>query len=123
MSEAPNEGVVPQWTVGDRMGKSLAHSGVSVADMADYLGVHRNTISAYTNSRQAPKRQTLLLWAMRTGVPVEWLETGELAPQSPPTPPRPRADADALARLTEQKRSRTGRSDASRVTNAYPDAA
>jgi transcriptional regulator with XRE-family HTH domain len=47
--------------------------------MADYLGVARNTVSTWINGRIAPSKQTLRLWALRTGVDYEWL-TAELDP-------------------------------------------
>ena len=34
-------GEVPQWTLGDRMGKALRESDIGVQGMADYLGVAR----------------------------------------------------------------------------------
>jgi transcriptional regulator with XRE-family HTH domain len=62
----------------DRLGKALSVAGVPSNDMADYLGISRTTISNYINGRTEPKKQTLRLWAVRTGVPLEWLETGHL---------------------------------------------
>ena len=71
----------------DRMRRSLRLAGVSVQDMADYLEVARNTVSTWINGRITPSGQTLRLWAMRTGVPYEWLRTGELpVDDDPPTP-------------------------------------
>lgn len=61
----------------DRLRKSLRHNNIGVQEMADYLGVGRNTVGRYVNGHGSPDRRTLLLWAMRTGVPIEWLETGE----------------------------------------------
>lgn len=86
MSQATESGIVPEWTMGDRLGKSLHVAEISVAAMADYLGLSRNSVSAYINDRQQVKRQTLLLWAMRTGVPMEWIETGETPTDSPSGP-------------------------------------
>lgn len=60
----------------DRMRRALRISGVSVQEMADYLGVRRNTVSTWINGHRPPSAQTLRLWAMRTGVPKSWLETG-----------------------------------------------
>lgn len=107
MSQSPLPADVPTWTVGDRLGKALRHADISVAEMAEYLGLSRNSVGAYINDRQAPKRQTLLLWAMKTGASLEWLETGEGGPSTPPQPPRGKAQTDALAKLTEQKRRRS----------------
>ena len=61
---------------------ALRHAGVGVQEMADYLGVGRNTVSTWINDRITPSRQTVMLWAMRCGVPVIWLETGQ-APAEP----------------------------------------
>lgn len=62
----------------DRLNKALTVADVSSQEMADYLGVSRNTISNYINGRTLAKKQTLRLWAMRTGVPLVWLEHGIL---------------------------------------------
>lgn len=68
----------------DWLAKALDASGVTSAEMADYLGVSRNTISNYINGRTEPKLQTLRLWAMRTGVPLSFLVSGVLADDSGP---------------------------------------
>lgn len=79
-------GTVPEWTIGDRMRKSLHHSDVGVQEMADYLGVARNTVSNWINGHIEPSLQTLRLWSMRTGVPLEWLRTGWAPRGSNPQP-------------------------------------
>lgn len=76
---------IPTWTLGDRLSKALDHSGVSVAEMADHLGVSRNTVGNYTSGRTSPRRAVMAMWALRTGVPFEWLMTGDV-PTDPPTP-------------------------------------
>ena len=76
---------VPEWTKGDRLGKALDYAHVSVAEMAEYLDVSRNTVGNYINDRTRVPGAVMRLWAMRTGVPLEWLETGD-------TPKRPRPD-------------------------------
>jgi transcriptional regulator with XRE-family HTH domain len=81
MSEQPAAPVVPSWDLADRMRKSLRHSGTGVQEMADYLGVARNTVSTWINGRIAPSAQTIRLWALRTGVPFEWLR-GEDGPRA-----------------------------------------
>lgn len=69
---------IPTWTLGDRLAKALDHSGVSVADMADELGVSRNTVGNYIAGRTAPKRAVVAAWALLTGVPRDWLLTGDV---------------------------------------------
>jgi transcriptional regulator with XRE-family HTH domain len=71
---------IPEWTLGWRLQRSLAHAGVSVQEMADELGVSRGTISRWCNDHNRPRRSDLRLWALRTGVPLDWL-MGEFAPQ------------------------------------------
>ena len=73
---AVNVGTVPEWDIGDRMRKSLRVAKMTNQDMADYLGVARETISTWLSGRITPTKQTTMLWAMRTGVPHEWITTG-----------------------------------------------
>jgi transcriptional regulator with XRE-family HTH domain len=67
---------VPEWTLGWRLQRSLAHAGMDIEDMAKEIGVSRQTISRWINERSDPRLGYLKLWALRTGVPIEWLLTG-----------------------------------------------
>jgi transcriptional regulator with XRE-family HTH domain len=64
---------VPEWDTADRMRKALRHADIGVQEMADYLGVARNTVSTWINGRIEPSTQTLRLWSLRCGVSYEWL--------------------------------------------------
>jgi len=68
--------VIPEFDLADRLRKGLREVDLGVAEMADYLGVSRNTVSNWVNGRIVPGRQSLMLWAMRCGVDYEWLTTG-----------------------------------------------
>ena len=71
-------GHIPQLTLGWRLKMSLADDKLAAGEMADYLGVSRQTLSRWMNDAGAPpKRAYLMQWAIRTGVPLTWLETGE----------------------------------------------
>jgi transcriptional regulator with XRE-family HTH domain len=72
---------VPDWDLADRMRKALRVSGVSAIEMSAYLGVSRNTISNWINGHTPPPTMSVRLWALRTGVPYEWLRGGEIAAQ------------------------------------------
>lgn len=72
-----------QFTLGDRLRKSLQAADMTSQEMADYLEVNRNTVSRWINDERTPKRIILRMWAMRVGVPVEWLETGEIKNETP----------------------------------------
>ena len=67
------------------MRKALRVADVTNAEMAEYLGVSRNSVSAWITGAAEPRLAYLRLFAMRTGVPLEWLRTGEMteAPSSP----------------------------------------
>jgi transcriptional regulator with XRE-family HTH domain len=77
MSEMQVPGNIPEETIGDRLRRSLKHSKVTVQDMAVHLEVSRNTVGNYINDHVRIPGGYLKLWAMRTGVPIEWLRTGE----------------------------------------------
>lgn len=74
-------------TLGDRLKKSMRHSGLSVGDMAEFLEVHRNTISGWLADRSKPMPIFLRIWADKTQVPIEWLRNGEW-PAIPETAPK-----------------------------------
>lgn len=74
--------------LGDRLAKSLHVAGITSNDMADELEVSRTTISNYLNDRTRPKRLYLRMWALKTGAPLEWLETGNFPGGNKKTPTR-----------------------------------
>lgn len=68
---------IPEWTLGWRLQRALAHAGVSVEAIAVEIGVSRSTVSRWMNDRGAePRAGYIKLWALRCGVPYEWLRTG-----------------------------------------------
>jgi len=73
----PDVGVIPEWTLGWRLQRALAHAGVSVEDMATELGVTRATLSRWMHDRGAPPRAAYVKqWALVCGVPATWLLNG-----------------------------------------------
>lgn len=105
MSEQTNSSPDPQWDVADRMRKALRTGDVGVQEMADYLGVARNTVSTWINGRITPSKQTLRLWSLRCGVRYEWLTGDALRPQDALTG----GDAGAEFRCIPPLRQRTRR--------------
>lgn len=68
---------IPEWTLGWRLRRSLAQAGLATEQMADEIGVSRTTVSGWLNDRGAqPRIGYLKLWAMRCGVPLDWLLAG-----------------------------------------------
>lgn len=80
----PDTGVVPAWELYDRLRKAREWRGLEQGDLASDLGVSRNTISAAERGKTQPRRSLLMAWAMRTGVSLHWLETGESPRQDGP---------------------------------------
>lgn len=85
LATGPVEPTPTPWSFGlsDRLAKALTVAHVSNAEMAQALDVSRNTITNYTSGRTKPSRLQLREWAVRTGAPLEWLETGTLKEVGP----------------------------------------
>jgi transcriptional regulator with XRE-family HTH domain len=116
MSEMHAVGRIPEWTKADRLGKALDHAGIKTQDMAEFLGVHRNTVGNYINGRTEADKRTVMLWAQRTGVPVEWIEgTGGSPNRGPGITTAPKDPDAAIADLAARRRGRRG----SEVTGRY----
>lgn len=79
MTEQPAHELDLEFDLADRMRRALRVSHVGVQDMAEYLGVARNTVGTWINGHIQPSTQTIRLWALRTGVPFEWLQTGKVS--------------------------------------------
>lgn len=88
---------VPVFTIGDRLRKAREEAGLDQGDFAIATGISRGTISNYERDEGTPKLPYLTVWAMRTGVPVKWLQTGEY-----PDPTGPGADECAIRDLNPE---------------------
>lgn len=64
----------------DRLALAQRRSGYTVSEIAERIEVHRNTVGAWINGRQHPRPRDLKLYALVTGYPARWLETGEAPP-------------------------------------------
>ena len=64
---------VPEFTVGDYLRKAREHAGLDQLELAADLGVSRQTVTNYEKGYVTPRKSTVMAWAMRTGVPVEWI--------------------------------------------------
>lgn len=82
MTTSPDLGSIPEWTITDRLRKSREHANMDQTQLAERIGMARTTVSNYENGVTPPKRPILLSWALATGVPLEWLQTGRLVTDS-----------------------------------------
>lgn len=70
-------GVIPEWTRGDRLRKARETTGMTTRQFAEHIGVSQKTVTDAENDKRPNIRKILLnAWALGTGVPAEWLETG-----------------------------------------------
>lgn len=65
-----------EFDLADRLRKTLRTRDISVQDMADHLGVSRNSVGGWMSGRNLPSRATLRVWAAFVDAPLEWLESG-----------------------------------------------
>ena len=63
--------------MGDRLQKAREVTGLNTREFADAIGVSQKTVTDAENDRRQPRRIMLNAWSLATGVPREWLETGE----------------------------------------------
>lgn len=75
---------IPELTLGWRLKMSLGD--ITRDEIAQVMDVAPTTISRWMADKGAPpKRPYLIQWALATGVPVEWLQTGDV-PGGPTDP-------------------------------------
>lgn len=81
MSTQPLTHGIPEWTFADRCRKARVNAGFDTQEaFADAAGISRGTVGNYeSGSTKRPIRAVIAAWALATGVPAEWLRTGENA--------------------------------------------
>lgn len=84
MTTANDVGVVPEWTIGDRLRKARLRLGLGQREMAELVGVTQKTIWAAESGTTNPSRLLVRSWAMASGVDPVWLATGTAAQTPPP---------------------------------------
>lgn len=74
MSRYSIGGVVPEWTIGDRLRKAREHAGLTQAAAARTLGISRQSIARYESGDREPPRPVVMSWALVMGVSLDWLQ-------------------------------------------------
>ena len=85
MTSAYDQGSCPQIEVFHRLRIARQHAGLEQGELADRIGVSRNTVSNAENNRVATRRLLINAWALACGVPVSWILSGE-PPSDHPDP-------------------------------------
>ncbi len=74
----------PTWTLVDRLRKSRILADLDQGQVADLIGVARNTVSNWERGRSEPTVTYFVRWANATGVTLDWLAAGVNAEERPP---------------------------------------
>jgi transcriptional regulator with XRE-family HTH domain len=70
---------IPEFSTADRLRKARQFAGLTPEELAERIGVTPRTVYNYETGK--PTRPAALkLWALATGVPFQWIETGEYDP-------------------------------------------
>lgn len=80
MTVAFNRGECPPIEARHRLRIAREYAGYDQAQLADVIGVSRNTVGNAEKGNVAVRKIVLNAWAMACGVPVSWILTG-----NPPT--------------------------------------
>lgn len=83
MSTQTDHGGVPAFQLKHRLSLALEIAELKPEDIAVELGLAATTVRNYLAGRTSPKRAVLVAWALRCGVPIDWLAEGVI-PQTPP---------------------------------------
>jgi len=65
-----------EMTYGERFMKARRLNNWTQQQLAERLGIDRKTVLAIEADKRKPKKSVVIAWAVVTGVPLEWLETG-----------------------------------------------
>lgn len=76
MTTAYESGNVPQIEVRHRLRIAREFAGLEQDELAERIGVSRNTVGNSEKGRVKPRKITLNAWALACGVPVSWITTG-----------------------------------------------
>lgn len=80
MTTAYEAGQIPVITPGHRCRIAREALGLDQTQLAKLMGISRTSVSNVELGKHEPRKIVLNAWAMATGVPVSWLETGEAPP-------------------------------------------
>lgn len=99
--------IIPTWTLGDRLTKARDTARLTNNEMAEELGLSRNTITNWETDHIKPKRYAVEAWARICGVDVDWLLGDDFSDTA--AAPAGRPVAAAAAGVPKPTRAAAGR--------------
>jgi len=85
MTSAYEQGAVPTIQVRHRLRIAREHAGLDQGQLAELIGVSRNTISNAECGAVQARKIVVNAWALACGVPASWITTGQ-TPNGGPGP-------------------------------------
>lgn len=67
---------VPEISLRHRLRIAREEAGMEQIELAEKMGVSRNTVSSAEKGRTEPRRIVINAWALATGFDAEWIRTG-----------------------------------------------
>lgn len=65
---------IPRWTLGERLAKARTDAGLTTYELAEILGLSRNTVTNWETGSTTPKRYAIEAWAKAcNNVDPEWI--------------------------------------------------
>jgi DNA-binding XRE family transcriptional regulator len=83
MTSAYEAGHIPPVLLRHRLRIAREYAGYEQDELAELIGVSRNTIGNAEVGRVKPRRITLRAWAFHCEVPLSWIEGGEQVTHPP----------------------------------------
>ena len=78
---------IPPIEVHHRLRIAREWANLEQSELAERMGISRQAVGSAERGASKPRKITLNAWALATGVPVHWLETGQQnAPAGPDGP-------------------------------------
>jgi transcriptional regulator with XRE-family HTH domain len=80
MTSAYDQGSIPVISVRHRLRIAREHAGLEQDELADRVGISRNTVGNIEKGRlkTPPRKIVVNAWALACGVPVQWILDGTL---------------------------------------------
>ncbi|MGW0052090.1 helix-turn-helix transcriptional regulator [Nocardia nova] len=83
MTSAYEVGRIPEITLAHRLRIARETAGLDQGQLAELMGVSRNSVGNAESGKHTPRKILINAWALATGVPAYWLETGNPHPGGP----------------------------------------
>lgn len=88
MTSAYESGDEPDILVQHRLRIAREYAGLDQGELADRIGISRNTVGNAENGNVRPRKITINAWALACGVRASWIEHGPGGrPGNPPASP------------------------------------